>query len=75
MAEFSDDHVDPEWSFSPLPLFSSAKEPCDTLCAPPPLASHLSPAPEMYGQGPYVDRAWKACDMLIGVSPAGCTSI
>jgi hypothetical protein len=30
---------------------------------------------EMYGLGPYVNRAWKACGMLIEVSPAGCTSI
>jgi hypothetical protein len=30
---------------------------------------------DMYGHKPYADWAWKACDMLIGPSPAGCTSI
>jgi hypothetical protein len=29
----------------------------------------------MYGPGPYVNRVWKACCMLIGFFPAGCTSI
>jgi hypothetical protein len=29
----------------------------------------------MYGQGPYMDRAWKACGVLIGFSPVGCTLI
>jgi hypothetical protein len=28
-----------------------------------------------YGRGSYADRAWKACDVLIGFSPAGCTLI
>jgi hypothetical protein len=30
---------------------------------------------EMYGRGPYPDRVWKPCGVLIGFSPAGCTSI
>jgi hypothetical protein len=30
---------------------------------------------EMYGPGPYMNQVWKVCDMLIGVSPAGCKSI
>jgi hypothetical protein len=30
---------------------------------------------EMYGSGPYANRTWKACDVLIGFFPAGCTSI
>jgi hypothetical protein len=30
---------------------------------------------EMYGPGPYMNQACKACGMLIGFSRAGCTSI
>jgi hypothetical protein len=30
---------------------------------------------EIYGRGPYADRAWKVCDVLIGFSPAGCILI
>jgi hypothetical protein len=30
---------------------------------------------EMYGLGPYVNQAWKVCDVLIGFSSVGCTSI
>jgi hypothetical protein len=30
---------------------------------------------EMYGPGPYTNRAWKACDVLIRFSLAGCISI
>jgi hypothetical protein len=30
---------------------------------------------EMYGPGPYVNRAWKAGVVLIGFSPAECISI
>jgi hypothetical protein len=30
---------------------------------------------DTYGRGPYVDWAWKACVVLVGVFPAGCTSI
>jgi hypothetical protein len=30
---------------------------------------------EMYGLGSYANRAWKACDVLVGFSPTGCTSI
>jgi hypothetical protein len=30
---------------------------------------------DTYGRGPYADRAWKACGVLIEFSPAGCTSI
>jgi hypothetical protein len=30
---------------------------------------------DTYGPRPYVDCAWKACDMLVGFSSAGCTSI
>jgi hypothetical protein len=29
----------------------------------------------MYGLGPYANRAWKACDILIEFSHAGCTLI
>jgi hypothetical protein len=29
----------------------------------------------MYDPGAYANRAWKACDVLIGFSPARCTSI
>jgi hypothetical protein len=29
---------------------------------------------DMYGLGPYTDRAWDACGVLVGFSPAGCTS-
>jgi hypothetical protein len=29
----------------------------------------------MYGPEPYTNRVWKACGMLIRVSPAECTSI
>jgi hypothetical protein len=28
---------------------------------------------EMYGPGPYANRVWKACGVLIEFSPAGCT--
>jgi hypothetical protein len=30
---------------------------------------------DTYGLGPYVDRVWKVCDVLVGLSPAGCTLI
>jgi hypothetical protein len=30
---------------------------------------------DTYGRGSYVDRVWKACDVLVGFSPVGCTSI
>jgi hypothetical protein len=30
---------------------------------------------DTYGLGLYTDRAWKACGMLVGFSPVGCTSI
>jgi hypothetical protein len=29
---------------------------------------------DTYGHGPYADWAWKACGVLVGFSPAGCTS-
>jgi hypothetical protein len=29
----------------------------------------------MYGPGSYVNRAWKACSVLIGFFPVGCISI
>jgi hypothetical protein len=28
---------------------------------------------DTYGRGPYTDWAWKACGVLVGFSPAGCT--
>jgi hypothetical protein len=30
---------------------------------------------DTYGRGPYVDREWKACGVLVGFSLAWCTSI
>jgi hypothetical protein len=30
---------------------------------------------DTYGLGPYVDWAWNVCGVLVGFSPAGCTSI
>jgi hypothetical protein len=30
---------------------------------------------DTYGREPYVDQAWKTCDVLVGFSPAWCTSI
>jgi hypothetical protein len=30
---------------------------------------------DMYGRGSYADRAWKACGVLVGFSPVGCTLI
>jgi hypothetical protein len=30
---------------------------------------------DMYGLGPYADWVWKVCGVLVGFSPAGCTSI
>jgi hypothetical protein len=30
---------------------------------------------DTYGPGPYTDWAWKACGVLVGFSPTGCTSI
>jgi hypothetical protein len=30
---------------------------------------------EMYGPGPYTNRAWKLRGVSIGFSPVGCTSI
>jgi hypothetical protein len=30
---------------------------------------------DMCDLGPYADRAWKACDVLVRFSPVGCTSI
>jgi hypothetical protein len=30
---------------------------------------------DTYGRGPYVDQAWKVCDVLVRFAPAGCTSI
>jgi hypothetical protein len=30
---------------------------------------------DMYDRGPYTDWAWKACGVLVGFPPAGCTSI
>jgi hypothetical protein len=30
---------------------------------------------DMYGLEPYVDWAWKVCDVLVGFSSVGCTSI
>jgi hypothetical protein len=30
---------------------------------------------DTYGRWPYVDWAWKVCGVLVGFSPAGCTSI
>jgi hypothetical protein len=30
---------------------------------------------DTYGHGPYADRAWKACGVLVRFSTAGCTSI
>jgi hypothetical protein len=30
---------------------------------------------DTYGRGPYADRAWKACGVLVGFSPTRCTSI
>jgi hypothetical protein len=30
---------------------------------------------DMYGREPYADWVWKVCGMLVGFSPAGCTSI
>jgi hypothetical protein len=29
----------------------------------------------MYGWGPYADRVWKVCGVLIRFFPTGCTSI
>jgi hypothetical protein len=30
---------------------------------------------DTYGLGPYMGWAWKSCGVLVGFSPAGCTSI
>jgi hypothetical protein len=30
---------------------------------------------DTYGLGPYTNRAWDACGVLVGFSPTGCTSI
>jgi hypothetical protein len=30
---------------------------------------------DTYGRGSYVNRAWKACGMLVGFFPVGCTLI
>jgi hypothetical protein len=30
---------------------------------------------DTYGRGPYADRAWKACGVLVGFSSTRCTSI
>jgi hypothetical protein len=36
---------------------------------------YLHGSREMYGRGSYADQVWKACDVLLGFSPVGCTSI
>jgi hypothetical protein len=37
--------------------------------------SYLRRPREMYDPGPYTNRVLKVCGVLIGFSPAGCTSI
>jgi hypothetical protein len=37
--------------------------------------SCLHGPPEMYDRGPYADRAWKACGILVRFSTVGCTLI